>query len=154
MLLVTAECGGGNSAAERGPGPRRGPMSSCGRGQSSAPAHTGDQWPAAATTSSQAVPVLLLWSKIVANVRMNFISLHFCQDFVVGPGLKRFRAFSRLIDGLKLKQWISEYRTEILTHHTAGRIFLRLDIHYFESMTKCMSRMITKCLTDRVRVNE
>ena len=102
MLLVTAECGGGNSAAERGPGPRRGPMSSCGRGQGLAPAHTGDQWPAAATTtSSQADPVLLLWSKILANVRMH---LHFCQDFVVGPGLKRFRAFSRLIDALKLKQ--------------------------------------------------
>ena len=81
------------------------------------------------------------------NVGMNFIYLQFCQDFVAGPGLKRFRAFSRIMDALITKLWILEYLSDIRTQHTAGRIFWTCS----ESMMKCMSLVIIKSMTDSLQ---
>ena len=139
MLQGTTECGGGNSAAERGPGPRREPMSSCSRGPSSAPdtqVTSGHQHHHLQPGCSRVLTMV----QDCGNVGMNFIYLQFCQDFVVGPGLKRFRAFSR---NKTLNLGIPIRHTDT-AHCTAGRIFWTCS----ESMMKCMSLVIIKSMTD------
>ena len=145
MLQGTTECGGGNSAAERGPGPRREPMSSCSRGPSSAP-DTGDQWPPAPPPPARLLPCAdhgpRLWQCGDELYIFAILSGFCCRPWV--EEVSCFFSYYGCPDNktVNLGIPISDIRTQHTA--TAGRIFWTCS----ESMMKCMSLVIIKSMTD------